>query len=92
MNILLTQVLTQVSKPGSLRSRMQTLAHNISTRYMGRESSCTAETASVFFILRDLMTFFDQYHAGHYTEALNVRVFADVYHVNKRKKKLGHLS
>lgn len=72
MNIMLTQVLTQVNKPGSLRSRMQYLAHNISQRYSGHEYTCSPETVSVFFILRDLMTFFDQYHEGQYNEALNV--------------------
>ncbi|KAK6632192.1 hypothetical protein RUM44_007223 [Polyplax serrata] len=71
MNILMTQVLTQPNKTGSLRSRMQILAHMISTRYSGLDYMCSAETASVFFLLRDLMTFFDQYHAEHYVEALN---------------------
>lgn len=68
----MTQVLTQSNKPGSLRSRMQILAQMISTRYNGIDYMCSAETASVFFLLRDLMTFFDQYQAEHYTEALNV--------------------
>lgn len=74
MNTLLTQVVTQVSKEGSLRARLQKLAHEITTRYGGSEITASAETAATFYILKDLLVFFDQFHAEHHSQALEVVV------------------
>jgi nuclear pore complex protein Nup93 len=72
MTSMLSQVVHQVNRPGSLRSRLQELADNISSRYRGQQINSSPDTASTFFLLRDLLTFFDQYHAQEYHQALEV--------------------
>ncbi|XP_067007700.1 nuclear pore complex protein Nup93 [Anabrus simplex] len=70
LSSLLCQVVHHMNKPGSLRSRLQDLAYSIIMRYEGMQLSCSPETASMFFTLRDLLLFFDQYHAQDYQQAL----------------------
>ncbi|XP_069674985.1 nuclear pore complex protein Nup93-like [Periplaneta americana] len=70
MTSMLSQVVHQINRPGSLRSRLQELANNITNRYRGQQINCSPDTASTFFLLRDLLIFFDQYHAQEYVPAL----------------------
>lgn len=70
MSSLLGQVVHKPKKADSLRNRLQEKAYNITNRLMGQQFSCSSETASTFFVLRDLLGFFDQYHAQEYQQAL----------------------
>ncbi|KDR10998.1 nuclear pore complex protein Nup93-like [Zootermopsis nevadensis] len=70
MTSMLSQVVHQVNRPGSLRSRLQELADNITSRYRGQQINSSPDIASTFFLLRDLLIFFDQYHAQEYHQAL----------------------
>ncbi|XP_049773822.1 nuclear pore complex protein Nup93-like isoform X1 [Schistocerca cancellata] len=70
MSSLLSQVVHKVKKPNSLRSRLQEYAYSITNRYAGQPFSCASDTISTFIVLRDLLTFFDQYHAQEHQQAL----------------------
>ncbi|KAK0095819.1 hypothetical protein PV326_007293 [Microctonus aethiopoides] len=75
MCTLLAQVVSQKDIPGSLRSRLQCMAAEISLRYQGIAIQVSAELVAAFYTLRDLMVFFDQYHNELYQTAL--RTIAD---------------
>ncbi|XP_053999246.1 nuclear pore complex protein Nup93-like [Hylaeus anthracinus] len=70
MCILLAQVVSQRDSPGSLRSRLQTTANELSTRYQGVELRASSELISAFHTLKHLMAFFDQFHNEQYQSAL----------------------
>lgn len=70
MTSMMSQVVHQVNRPGSLRSRLQELAEIITSQYRGQQINSSPDTASTFFLLRDLLVFFDQYHAQEYHQAL----------------------
>jgi nuclear pore complex protein Nup93 len=72
MTSKLSQVACQINRSGSLRSRLQLLADNITSQYRGLQINSSPDTASTFFLLRDLLVFFDQYHAQEYHQALEV--------------------
>ena len=72
MTSMMSQVVHQVNRPGSLRSRLQELADIITSQYRGQQINSSPDTASIFFLLRDLLVFFDQYHAQEYHQALEV--------------------
>ena len=72
MTSMMSQVVHQVNHPGSLRSRLQELAEIITSQYRGQQINSSPDTASTFFLLRDLLVFFDQYHAQEYHQALEV--------------------
>jgi len=72
MTSMMSQVVHQVNRPGSLRSRLQELAEIITSQYRGQQINSSPDTASTFFLLRDLLVFFDQYHAQEYHQALEV--------------------
>lgn len=75
MCTLLAQVVSQKSTSGSLRSRLQLMANEISLRYQGIAIQVPAELIAGFYTLRDLMVFFDQFHNEQYQTAL--RTIAD---------------
>ncbi|XP_001607183.1 nuclear pore complex protein Nup93 [Nasonia vitripennis] len=75
MCVLLAQIVSQKSNSGSLRSRLQATASEISARYQGLPIQAPAESVAAFYTLRDLMVFFDQYHNDQYQNAL--RTIAD---------------
>lgn len=70
LSVLLSQIVHQPSKKGSLRDRLHATALAISQRYAGTEQHCDAQTLSTFTMLRDLVVFFDRYHAGEHQAAL----------------------
>ncbi|XP_023288792.1 nuclear pore complex protein Nup93, partial [Orussus abietinus] len=72
MNTLLAQVVSQKGIPGSLRSRLQAAASDISARYQGVAIQATAESVATFYTLRDLMVFFDQFHNEQHQSALRI--------------------
>ncbi|GLV42360.1 Nucleoporin 93kD-1 [Carabus blaptoides fortunei] len=67
---LLSQVVHLRTKSGSLRERLQVTCHELNQRYTNSGFKCTAPVASSFVILRDLMIFFDQYHARQFVLAM----------------------
>lgn len=70
LTILLSQIVHQPKKEGSLRDRLHATALVISDRYAGTEQHCDTQTLTTFKMLRDLVTFFDCYHAGEHQAAL----------------------
>lgn len=70
MCTLLAQVVSQKSTTGSLRSRLQIMANEISLRYQGIPIQVPAELIAGFYTLRDLMVFFDQFHNDQHQTAL----------------------
>lgn len=70
ISILLSQVVHQPSKTGSLRERLQSLSHEFSKRYEGAELNCDTQVLSTFTLLRQLVCFFDYYHNKEYQYAL----------------------
>uniref|UniRef100_A0A7G3AGN5 Nuclear pore protein n=1 Tax=Lutzomyia longipalpis TaxID=7200 RepID=A0A7G3AGN5_LUTLO len=69
-SILLSQVVSQPSKRGSLRERIQIATRDIKDRYDIDEVKCDPKTVSTFVILYDLLKFFDEYHEKKYQLAL----------------------
>lgn len=73
MSIMLCRVVTDVeSEPGSLRSRLADYAENLTTRYSGIEVECEQDIQDTFYILKDLLKFFDHCAKKQYLEALDV--------------------
>lgn len=70
MSILLSQVVHQPNKKGSLRERLQMKGIQYYERYRGNEIRCDANIWSTFVILVDLLKFFDEFHDKNYQTAL----------------------
>lgn len=70
MSILLSQVVHQPSKKGSLRERLHLKAIEYYERYRGHEIRCDASIWSTFTTLFDLLTFFNDFHEKNYQSAL----------------------
>ncbi|KAM8947376.1 nuclear pore complex protein Nup93 [Pelodytes ibericus] len=71
-NKLLSPVISQVSTPQSNKDRLKNMAFSIAERYKTHSISAEKSVNSTFYLLMDLMTFFDEYHAGHIDLAFNV--------------------
>lgn len=72
LNKLLSQVISASSGLQSPRDRLQTLAVDLAQRYRTLGHSASQSRISTFFLLLDLMQFFDLYHAGQQDTALDV--------------------
>lgn len=72
LNKLLAQVISLAPIPESRRDRLQRQAVDIAKRYRANGHSAGSENTSAFFLLLDLMTFFDLFHAKKYDEALDI--------------------
>ncbi|XP_035013406.1 nuclear pore complex protein Nup93 isoform X2 [Hippoglossus stenolepis] len=72
MNRLLSPVIAQVSAPQSNKERLKNTAVAIAERYRSQSVSGEKSVDSTFYLLLDLMTFFDEYHAGHVDRAYDV--------------------
>jgi nuclear pore complex protein Nup93 len=74
LKVLIRLVALNVTKnplPDSPRQRIQRLALSLAERYHKSPPNFVQKSAaSTFFILVDLMTFFDEYHAGRHDNAL----------------------
>lgn len=70
LSILLSPVVHQTGKKGSLRDRLYLKALEFSQRYADTELHCDSNIRATFFTLRDLVKFFDQYHEQKYQLAL----------------------
>ncbi|ROL43315.1 Nuclear pore complex protein Nup93 [Anabarilius grahami] len=72
MNKLLSPVIAQVSEPQSNKERLKNMAVAIAERYRTNGIAGEKSVDSTFYLLLDLMTFFDEYHAGHIDRAYDV--------------------
>ncbi|MEQ2315998.1 hypothetical protein AMECASPLE_028147, partial [Ameca splendens] len=72
MNKILSPVIAQVSVPQSNKERLKNTAVAIAERYRSQGTAAEKSINSTFYLLLDLMTFFDEYHAGHVDRAYDV--------------------
>lgn len=71
-NQLLSSVASAPTSPQSQRARLQQLAVVVAERYKGCGHSAPQPLAHTFFLLLDIMTFFDHYHSKRPDQALEV--------------------
>lgn len=69
---LLSQVVELPNQPGSIRERIAGRIYEIAERYGKEGFKCPSKTVLSFTILRELMHFFDYYHAKQYNLAFEV--------------------
>ena len=74
LNHLLSSVASTPTSPQSQRARLQQLAVVVAERYKGCGHSAPPPLAHTFFLLLDIMTFFDHYHSKRPDQALEVSV------------------
>uniref|UniRef100_A0AAY4EM90 Nuclear pore complex protein Nup93 n=1 Tax=Denticeps clupeoides TaxID=299321 RepID=A0AAY4EM90_9TELE len=72
INKLLSPVISQISAPQSNKERLKNMALAIAERYRANGIAGEKSVDSTFYLLLDLMTFFDEYHAGHIDQAYDV--------------------
>ncbi|CAI8034729.1 Nuclear pore complex protein Nup93 [Geodia barretti] len=72
LNQLLSSVASSPPSPQSQRDRLQQLAVALADRYKGCGHSAPHSLAHIFFVLLDIMTFFDHYHHKREDQALEV--------------------
>ncbi|EPY77110.1 nuclear pore complex protein Nup93 [Camelus ferus] len=73
MNKLLSPVVPQISAPQSNKERLKNMALSIAERYRAQGISANKFVDSTFYLLLDLITFFDEYHSGHIDRAFDIR-------------------
>ncbi|GIY44503.1 nuclear pore complex protein Nup93 [Caerostris extrusa] len=71
LNKLLSQVVPQMNVVGSNRQRLENVALNIAERYKMQGHTANPETTAAFFLLLELMSFFNYYHNNQYVDALD---------------------
>ncbi|KAJ8303074.1 hypothetical protein KUTeg_019470 [Tegillarca granosa] len=73
LNRLLSQVVSHPgSSPQSSRDRLRNLAVGVAERYRVQGHEGNRSNTSTFFLLLDLLVFFDYYHEGNLDDAINV--------------------
>uniref|UniRef100_I3M433 Nuclear pore complex protein Nup93 n=1 Tax=Ictidomys tridecemlineatus TaxID=43179 RepID=I3M433_ICTTR len=72
MNKLLSPVVPQISAPQSNKERLKNMALSIAERYRTQGISANKFVDSTFYLLLDLITFFDEYHSGHIDRAFDI--------------------
>ncbi|XP_033613746.1 nuclear pore complex protein Nup93 isoform X1 [Fukomys damarensis] len=72
MNKLLSPVVPQISAPQSNKERLKNMALSIAERYRAQGVSANKFLDSTFYLLLDLITFFDEYHSGHIDRAFDI--------------------
>ncbi|XP_055890475.1 nuclear pore complex protein Nup93-like isoform X2 [Biomphalaria glabrata] len=72
MNKLLSQVVSIAPSPQSTRDRLTSIALNMAERYTTFGHEASQMTTKTFFLLLDLITFFNFCHEGAITKALDV--------------------
>uniref|UniRef100_A0A8C8FB30 Nuclear pore complex protein Nup93 n=1 Tax=Oncorhynchus tshawytscha TaxID=74940 RepID=A0A8C8FB30_ONCTS len=72
MNRLLSPVIAQVGSTQSNKERLKNTAVAIAERYRTQGVAGEKSVDSTFYLLLDLMTFFDEYHVGHIDQAYDV--------------------
>lgn len=69
---MLSRVAHLESEPGSLRNRLQEKAVLFGERYSREGYKTSSSMVNSFVKLKDLLTFFDQYQAKQYPQAIKV--------------------
>lgn len=69
---LLGQVASQPNVPQSRRDRLHRMAVSIAERYKTQGHSANRDTAATFYLLLDIMTFFDTFHDNKHQDALDI--------------------
>lgn len=69
---MLSQVVHQPSKPGSMKDRLQILTMEVSERYRATEINCDPHVLKTFNMFKSLTAFFECYHDNRYEEALDI--------------------
>uniref|UniRef100_A0A336LSA7 Nuclear pore protein n=1 Tax=Culicoides sonorensis TaxID=179676 RepID=A0A336LSA7_CULSO len=72
MSILLSQVVHQPKKTGTLRERLLIKANDMSARYTGDDLSCDSQSINTFNLLHNLGKFFDEYHENNHQYAMEI--------------------
>ncbi|XP_042895519.1 nuclear pore complex protein Nup93 [Parasteatoda tepidariorum] len=72
LNKLMSQVTPEMNVLGSNRQRLENIALSIAERYKIQGHSANPETSATFFLLLDLMSFFNFYHKNQHTQALDM--------------------
>lgn len=73
LNKLLSQVVSQSAGAQSARDRLKQLALSVAERYRSSgEGDGNRASTSSFYLILDLITFFDLYHSGNTEEALEI--------------------
>lgn len=72
MNNLICQFVALANSPQSSRERLQTVARSIAERYKARGHNGSRLRSSTFYLLIDLMFFFDLYNQKQHDGALDV--------------------
>ncbi|XP_069496428.1 nuclear pore complex protein Nup93 isoform X1 [Ambystoma mexicanum] len=72
MNKLLSPVVSQISAPQSNKERLKNMALSIAERYRSQAVSAEKSVNSTFYLLLDLITFFDEYHSGNIDRAFDI--------------------
>lgn len=69
---MLSQVVHQPSKPGSVKERLRMITMEVSERYRSMEINCDPQVLKTFNVFKTLMAFFDCYHESKYDDALDI--------------------
>lgn len=72
MNRLLSPLVSMAMTPQSKRDRLRRQAVALAERYQMQAVTGSRANTRSFYLLLDLMTFFDQYHAQEHDQALEV--------------------
>ena len=72
LNKLLAQVVSEPSVAESRRDRLQRQAVEVARRYRSVGHTASQDLTAAFFLLLDLMTFFDAFHAQLFKDALDI--------------------
>ncbi|XP_078067157.1 nuclear pore complex protein Nup93 [Mustelus asterias] len=72
MNKLLSPVIPQISAPQSNKERLKNMALSVAERYRNRGVAAEKSIDCTFYLLLDLITFFDEYHSGNIDRAIDV--------------------
>ncbi|CAB3987731.1 nuclear pore complex Nup93-like, partial [Paramuricea clavata] len=72
LNKLLSQVVSAAPSPHSNRDRLKALAFSVAERYKSQGNNASRVRSNTFYLLCDLIQFFDLYHLNKMDEAFEV--------------------
>ncbi|KAH9418444.1 Nucleoporin nup93 [Dermatophagoides pteronyssinus] len=79
LNKMLSPLVAQQKNVDSKRNRIEEFAIRIAERYCNQKCNASKELKSTFYLLIDLMTFFDYYHNQQYNEALDTIIKLNIF-------------
>lgn len=72
LNAQLGSIVAEPKLEGSKRERIETFTLKLAERFCSEGNNADKEVIGIFYLLLDLMTFFDYYHQKMYNDALDV--------------------